>query len=302
MIVHGPAAVCHDVFKLSLAFYIVLGQGIVADIAAAFALARQNAYPVQAPVPVAFAQFGRVFDIIPQPIGNLEQFIADSFRIVNGIPIASQLQIPEIFRRAGHIGDAVGKVFLGKARRPVRGDKLAGGAFLARLDHAAHAHGLPVTGRDVPPDALPKIAFAFTAQAIRRPAERRKDAVAGTIRKQPRVDTMILLGGHPPAGDRGNAPVLHGAVVDRTIKQELNIFLFPGQAVQDAIPHRVVLVRVAVQVFQHQLLNDPGFQHVFAPRAAHPHANLAGCVSAQHGALLHQGGLDPPARSGNSGA
>ena len=68
------------------------------------------------------------------------------FRIAYGIRVSADLKIPEVFSGVVHVGNAVEQIFGGVMICPFGRDERTWTVFLPRLDHAAHAHGLPVAG------------------------------------------------------------------------------------------------------------------------------------------------------------
>ena len=190
--------------------------------------------------------------------------------------------------RIGEIGNAVRKIGGRIVFRPGGRDKRAGSALLARLNHAAHAHGLGVAGRNISADAFSELLLAFAADPELRAGNGREHAVAGAVRKQRGLEGMILLRRHLPAGHALYAAAVHFAGVYGAVQEKLDLLLFARKLIQHAVPHRIVFIGISIVVFQHQLFQNAGFQHIFALCAAHPHADFTGRVSAEHGTLLHK--------------
>ena len=94
MIVHRPAAEGDQVLKLTLCLNVMLGQHVVADVAAALTLAGQEADPFQ--LPILCVMVAVVLDVIPDAEGDLEQIVADLLGIVDAVAVAAQLDPPEV--------------------------------------------------------------------------------------------------------------------------------------------------------------------------------------------------------------
>ena len=88
VIVNLPAAVGNFIVKTRGAFHILLGENIVAYIAAAFAFTGEKPKPFQLPVfrPVV----ALIFHMIPHAKGDFQQFVAQSFGVVNGVALAAE--------------------------------------------------------------------------------------------------------------------------------------------------------------------------------------------------------------------
>ena len=140
VVVYLPAAVCDLVGELSAVFNIVLREYVIAYVAAALALAGQEADKVK--LPIFGAVVAAVFHVIPDAEGDLQQLVARRFGVVNGIRLASKLYPVEVgvdlvkalVRLEFHL--LIGIV----AVCPVGSGKWAGVIGLVRLYHKAHAH------------------------------------------------------------------------------------------------------------------------------------------------------------------
>ncbi len=183
----------------------------------------------------------------------------------------------------------MGQILFVELIRPLWGNKRAGAVLLARLNHAGHAHGAAVALDRR--DGFAKFGPRLAANAVFRAAQRREYAIARAIGKVAGAYHMVFLRGHLPAGNGGDLAAIHLAGVHRAVQDQIDIGLAAHDFIQDPIPDGIVLVRIAIAVFHHDFFQDTGFQHVPLPCAAHPHADFAGCVSAEHGPFLHKGNL-----------
>ncbi len=82
------------------------------------------------------------------------------------------------------------------------------------------------------------------------------------------------MGGHLPALDGDDAIAVHLGVQAGAVEQVVQVFLEADLLVEDTVPDRIVLIRVAVIVLQHDLLNQTGLAVVVPMRAADPHADF----------------------------
>ncbi len=144
MIVHRPTPVGNFIRKISARANVVLGHGISAHIAAAFALARQDTHPVQTPVFILLRLFRIVFQIIPHAIRQSEQLITDFLGIADGIPHAAQLQIPEVFHRIGQVRQAMIELASVDLFCPEGRNECMRRIGFLRLNHAGQSHGMAV--------------------------------------------------------------------------------------------------------------------------------------------------------------
>ena len=71
VVVHGPAAVGHEVVEAAAGLDVVLGEDVVADVAAALALGGQELDPVQGPVGCFLLVRAAVLDVVPHAEGDL---------------------------------------------------------------------------------------------------------------------------------------------------------------------------------------------------------------------------------------
>ena len=82
------------VIEFSAGKDIILVDDVIADISAAFPLAGQESDPVKHPV--VRAVIAVVLDMIPESERSLDEFVAQLFRIADGILIATEFQPPVI--------------------------------------------------------------------------------------------------------------------------------------------------------------------------------------------------------------
>ena len=143
MIVHGPAAVGHDVVERGVIEHVVLGEDAVAHEAAALPFSRKKTDPVQNEVFRAVVAV--VLDMVPHPHGGFQKLVLHLFRVSDGIPVAAQFQIPEVLQTAEIVAPAGGKrLFRGIGIGPLWRRKFLGAVGFPHLNETAHAHGLSV--------------------------------------------------------------------------------------------------------------------------------------------------------------
>ena len=94
MIVHRPAAVCHQIIESALGPHIILSYYMIPNVAAAFPLSGQESHPFQCPV--FRSVIAMILDVIPDSKSYLEKLIPQYFRIMNGIILAAKLNPPEV--------------------------------------------------------------------------------------------------------------------------------------------------------------------------------------------------------------
>ena len=282
MIVHSPACIRHGIGKLTLAVHVILRDHVFADIAAAFALTGHKADPFQ--LPVFHAVVAVIFHVIPHAVADLEQLVTAAVGIVNAIPFATHLNPPEVgvlvVRFVGQIG--IRGVFI----RPCGRCKFDGMVGFADLEQAAHAHGIAV--RLVGRNALAKVGFRLASVGIFRAAQGGENGITRAIGKPRGVHLVEGLGTGLPRLDRHNAIPVHGRVQAGGAQQQRQILLCHGFFIEDAIPDREFQPRILIVVLQHQLLDNAALTVILAVRTAHPHADLARRVTAQHGAILQE--------------
>ena len=271
VVVHRPPAIGDEVVETSLSAYVVLRQDVIAHVAAAFALARQETHPFQHPV--LGSVITAILDVIPDTEGHLEQVVADDLRIVDGILLTAQLDPPEVrarifdgVRTKGQI--RVGRVDVGPRRR----DKRLRTVGLASLDQAAHPHRLVV--RLLRFDVLVEFGARLAAHADLCPSQRGEDAVAGAVSEEVRLDGMPRLGRRLPTLDGRDPVAVHRRIGAGAVQQQVNIRLEAHFLVQDAVPDEEVAQWIAVAALQRDLFDKAGLTVVVAVRAAHPHPHL----------------------------
>ena len=92
MCVDGPAAIGDSIGKGTRSDEVVLGEDVLTDEAAALALARQEADPLQGPM--RSVDVGVVFDEVPHAERDGEQFVADRLVVLDGVEAATPLDPP----------------------------------------------------------------------------------------------------------------------------------------------------------------------------------------------------------------
>ena len=140
MIVDLPATVSHLIIKESAAFHILLCQHIIANIAAAFPLTRQETNEIQ--LPVIRTVVAVVFHVIPHAVGNFNQFIPHFFCIVDGVNLTTQFNPIEIGFNSVQTVVRFEFHFLigGKLISPIGGNKFAFMVGFVGLNHQTHTH------------------------------------------------------------------------------------------------------------------------------------------------------------------
>ena len=300
MVVNLPAAVGDGIHKGRAVFHVVLGQHIVAHIAAAFALAGQEADPFQ--IPVFRAVIAVILHMIPHAESNLEQLVAHFLGVADAVLHAAQFYPVEVGVDGVQIvGLVVHRVvvreIIGPGRRRV-GDGMVG---LTALDQDAHAHGVVI--RLLQTELLIIFALGFAAHLVFSAGQRGQDAVARAVHKDLGVHFMPLVGGQLEAAHALNAAAIHGGVAAGAVEQQLDVGLKANHFVQQRIPGGKVAAGIAMHVFQLQFFHDTRFLQIAhaGARAADPHADFAAGVAAKHRAILHQNHLRAVARRGNGG-
>ena len=296
VVVHRPARVCHDVVKASLRLHVVLGDGIFAHVAAALPLAGEKADPLQ--LPIVHAVVAAVLHVVPHAVADLQQLVAAAVGIVDAVPLAAQLDPPEV---VGLVVVLIGKILIGLVGiRPGGGREGHRMVGLADLEEAAHAHRLLVchVGRD----ALVEVCLRLSAVPIMGARQRRQDRVTRAVGKIGGGDDVEGLGVGLPRLDAHDAVAVHGGVEAGGAQQQGQVFLRLCLFVQHAVPKGVFEGGVLIEVFEEDLLADAALAVVLAVGAADPHSDLAGGVAAQHGTILHQHHLSAVARRRNGTA
>ena len=202
MIVHCPAAVGHYIGEGTAGGQILLGEHIVALVAAAFAFAGQEAHPLQ--LPIIRAVIATVFDMIPHAKGDFEQLHVQRLRVGNGILLAAQLNPPEVHARADEIMVLVHHAgVIGIDVRPFGRGEGAGMIGLPGFDQAGIAHRFAVSLRGSL--GFAQIVLPFSAHAVGCAAQRGQDAVARAIQKDLRFHGVEGIGIQLPAGNGRDA-------------------------------------------------------------------------------------------------
>ncbi len=164
VVVHGPSTKRHQVFEVTPAADVMLGDYDVPLVAPAFSFAGQEAHPIENPVVCTMVT--TILDVVPYPERDLEQLVADGLCVVDGVLLTAKLDPPEITRGQLVIPEGqiiVSFVDVGPSRRD---EWLRPGGFTG-LDQTAHAHRLAI--RLLWLDILSKLSAALTAEPIGGP-------------------------------------------------------------------------------------------------------------------------------------
>ena len=295
VVVERPAAVGHDVGELAERFDVALGEDAVAHVAAALALAGEEADPVERPVRGAVVAV--VLVVVPEAVGDAQKLVAHLLGVGDGVLHAAKLE-PPVVPAGGEGADPRLEVGVGGIdMRPGRRREGLGRRHFARLDEAAHAHcagvGLLMAER------LAELGAGLAADAEVGARERREDAVARAVGEEFGADGDPLLRRRLPAGDGGDAVAVHLDLVARAVEEKLDARLVADGAVEDGVPDREDAVGVAVAVVEEKIFDEAGLVEALAA-AADPHANLGRGVAAEDGAVVHQRDGGAVARGGDS--
>ena len=326
MIVHRPTAVGDSVLKLTAGLHIVLGEDVSADVAARFALAGQTAYPFK--LPVVGAVVAVVLYVIPDPVCDLYQLVAELLGIVNRIVLAAELKPPQVRAggpgrmRTAHVDDSL-YIYVGDAAAGAevcRGISLCEKVCVLLLDLYAVAAEIFIVFVDVSPlrgneldlviglycleqaghahglevclfvtHSFIEFAVSLASYSEERSDDGCEDRVARAVGEVFRVYGVPRVGRELPADDSRYAAVSVGVgIADRAVHEDFNI-LFGGHfSPHNTVPERKLKVRVAVDVFLLELGYDTGFAVTFAFCSAYPHTDLARAVAAEHRAVLNK--------------
>ena len=223
VIVHGPAAMSDGVLKgAALSADVVLVEHIVAHIAATLALGRQELHPVQSPVGELIPVLAMVLEMIPDAIGDLEQFIPQLLSIVDTVVIAAQFNPPVT-------GDPMAVPFLAigqvvavlKGVGPLGRHKGLWHVVLAREKEDRHAHRLFVGL--LRRDRLVELAARLAPDAIFGAGHRGQHPIARAIGKHLRPDGVARLCSKLPARDADDAVALHLCFQARAVEQRCQV-------------------------------------------------------------------------------
>ena len=332
MLVHGPAAVGHGVFKDAVGQNILLFQDVVAQQAAALAHAAEIADPDQ--LIVFCAVVAAVFDVIPDAVDRAVQLPADILGLLDDIvPVAAQLDPPISALDVVFFHQLVGMALIILIRLedddiigimidhdiavitvlevgfvegigPVGLDEFDGMAAVLGHEVNRVAHGLAVgDGRRVP---LLIFVAALAADLIFRTGLVAQRAVARGVDKDAGGQLKAQLGRHLITFDGGDVRAVGMDGGHAGVHIEGEVFGLLGGVPEDAVPDGIVIAVVQVFVFELKLHQDARLGGVlFAPVAGgagdvHPH--LGAGIAAEHTAILHDGGLCALARGGHGGA
>jgi hypothetical protein len=159
--------------------------------------------------------------------------------------------------------------------------------LFARLEEAAHAHGL-VVGL-LRGDGFAVFLAGFAAEAEFGAAQRRQDAIAGAVGEKPGCHHVPRLGRRLVAAHGGDAAAVHAGGGDGAVEQQRQVRLGARGGVERGVPERIAGVGVAAVVVEEQFLDDAGLAAAGAMRAADVHADLGRGVSAKDRPVLDQG-------------
>ena len=292
MVVKRPAAKGNGVGEYDLGGYVALCHHVLAVHSARLALCGELTEEFKLPavgvVPAA------VLYVIPRTEGEGNELILSILGAVYGVLHTAKLKIPEVLRGVVNVHRAVLDVRVGEARDALRGGEFYAPIGLATLYQAAHTHNEIVGAVAV--GLLAVFLGALAAVGEFRAGKRRENAIARAVGKVARPDDNKALRRHAIALDREDAAVtsareialLHLCVKAGGVEKQGNILLALHEIDEYRIPYIKILRRVAVEIFQHYLLDNARLAVVPALCAANPHTVLRRGVAAEHRTLLHQ--------------
>ena len=299
VVVQRPAAIGDHIREPPAGKHVALRHDHGTHHAAGFPLAGKKTDPLRLPE-IRVWNFSAVLDIVCHAVSERQQLVPDFFCVVDRIPVAAQLQVPEILTAVFHLRHPQPQLLRRQFFGPCRRDKPGWPFGFAHLDQTAHPHGLPISG--MLRGLFSKLGGRFPPHAVLRPGQRGQHAVSGAVREQRGVDFVHPLGRSLPAGDGRNTVAVHCRVEYGTVEQQRDVRLAPNLLVQDGVPRRVELVGIAVKGGQLDLLKDAGLPVVAALCAADPHTDLRRGVAAQHRSVVNQRDLGTAPGCGDGGA
>ena len=275
VIVDLPAAVGNLVGELSAVFNVLLSENVVADIAAAFPLAGEEADKVK--LPVVRAVVAAVFHVIPHAESDLQKLIARRFGVMYRIRLAAKLYPVEIgvyFVKA-LVGLELHFLIGVKSVCPVGSGELAHMVGFVCLDHKAHAHCLTVCLGQT--EGFAEFRFCLASYHVFGIRKLGKNAVARTVDEYLCLYRAPCVCGKLKSGDAFDPAVAALGGAAGAVEHQLNVFLCLYLAVKDGVPYREVAFGIDVHILKHYLLHYPGLLEVAhaCSGSRNPHSYLA---------------------------
>ena len=295
MVVQGPAAEGDLILEHRTVTDFPLGQHMLAHHSPGFPLSGQEAQELQ--LPIVRIVIAGIFNVVPGAQRQPQQLVPNLFGFADGVPVAAQLQIPEILPVLIQEDFPIVEVLVCQLLAELRGGKGNLLMGLSALNHAVHTHGHIVGhggGRQFSVGIR-----RLTADFKLRTGQRCQNAIAGAVAIVLCLYFKESLGGHlvtgnglnPDSPSVGICTLFHLCIHTGAVEQQGNVFFSADEIIQYRIPQMVVLGGVAVEVFQLDFLNNAGFPVILALSAADPHTDFGRGIAAQHGALVHQHNL-----------
>ena len=287
VVVHSPTAVCNGIVELTLGGNVVLSHDVITDVSTALALTGKESK--EAKLPTVSVVVAAILNEVPNTERNLKKLVAELLGVCDGVVHTAKLHIPEVLLGCVESGNTVRKICLGVLICPIRRSELMYAESLLCLNETGHTHGTLVLY--LGSDALVELISALSAETELCACDRSKDTVAGAVCKILCLYGVILLSGGLPTADGYDLVAVHLTVVTRAVKKLLNVGLLRDSVEENAIPEGIVTRGVVVDVLKSDLLENTGLSVIDAVRAADPHSDLARCVTAEYGSVLHNNDL-----------
>ena len=324
--VNAPACVDNSIVEDLVIENIVLVEDIITHKSAALAHSGKCAYPDK--LEVVRAVLTAVLDVIPKTVCVCIEVVTDLFVILDDVlAVAHKLEPPvtvvnccagvcgktEPFLGIGSHGgidlhglgvNSVTELMLGKMLCERRRSELNGLAGIDSLHKDGVTHSLVVCL--LGSVGLAGLSLGFASLSEFSACEITEGTVTGAVSEDGRGDAKTELGGLLEASDCYDAVVLNLAIVHRSIEISSKIGLFLSLAEKDHIPSGIAEGIVYSLIFKHKLVNKSAFRVVGLTKALvstrDMNSDLAGCVTAKHGACVDERGLDTFTSGSNSRA
>ena len=288
VVVDLPAAVRNCVGELTARLNVVLGDNVIANVSAAFALSGQEADKVE--LPVVCAVVALILDVIPNAKGDLEKLIASLFGVAKGINHTAKLNPIEVcvYLVKTFVGLEVHFFVCVICVRPDGRNVLYLVVGLVSLDHKAHAHGMAV--RYLKAKLLAKGVLGLTAYHIFGVGDLCKNAVSRAIHENISFNGVPCVCGELESGYALDVTVGGVRIANGAVENKLDVGLGHHLAVKKGIPKGKISVFVAIHIIQQYFFHDACFLQITnsASGAGHPHSYLGGGISSQHGSVLDE--------------
>ena len=304
--VDRPTPEAHGVVVALLLDDVPLVKEEVALEAAALALAGDRAHPLQRQVR-RLGEVAAVLEVIPHRVHHPPQLPLDLLGGVHGVEAAAVLDPPQLAAVLLRVERAVPRdsldVVEGEGRLHER-HRLAH-VLRVEVQRVAEQAAVRLVGRE----ALVELFSRLGSDPEGRAREEADDAVARGVEEPRRphpVARGVLAAERCDGGDPVRAAFLY--LVDDGVEQQADVGLRHHQVQQHRVEEHRVALGVAVQILDHQLVDEaalPSPPVVVAQvrrGAEHPQADLAGRVAAKHRPVLHQHDAEPLPRRGHRGA